>query len=77
MLASLHMVDRVILFGEETPEALIRALRPDVMIKGADYAGKPLAGADFIKSIGGEVVLAPLVDGLSTTNLIKKMAGDA
>lgn len=77
MLASLHMVDRVVLFGEETPEALIRALRPDVMIKGADYAGKPLAGADFIKSNGGEVVLAPLVDGLSTTNLIKKMAGEA
>jgi D-beta-D-heptose 7-phosphate kinase/D-beta-D-heptose 1-phosphate adenosyltransferase len=77
MLASLHMVDRVILFGEETPETLIQALRPDVMIKGADYAGKPLAGADFIKSIGGEVVLAPLVDGLSTTNLIQKMAGEA
>ncbi len=77
MLASLHMIDRVVLFGEDTPEALIKALRPDVMIKGSDYAGKPLAGADFVKSIGGEVVLAPLVDGLSTTNLIKKMAGDA
>jgi len=77
MLASLHMVDRVVLFGEETPEDLIRAVRPDVMIKGADYAGKPLAGADFIEAIGGEVVLAPLVDGLSTTNLIKKMAGEA
>ncbi len=77
MLASLHMVDRVVLFGEETPEALIEALRPDVMIKGGDYIAEDLPGADFVKSIGGEVVLAPLVDGLSTTNLIKKMAGEA
>ncbi|MCP2670158.1 D-glycero-beta-D-manno-heptose 1-phosphate adenylyltransferase [Maricaulaceae bacterium EIL42A08] len=77
MLASLHMVDRVVLFGEETPEALIEAIVPDVMIKGGDYVADDLPGADFVKANGGDVVLAPLVDGLSTTNLIKKMAGEA
>ncbi len=77
MLASLHMVDRVILFGQETPEALIQAIRPDVMIKGGDYVADDLPGADFVKSYGGDIVLAPLVDGLSTTNLVKKMAGEA
>jgi D-beta-D-heptose 7-phosphate kinase/D-beta-D-heptose 1-phosphate adenosyltransferase len=76
MLASLHMVDRVVLFGEETPQDLIEALCPDVMIKGSDYKADDLPGAAFVKARGGEVVLAPLVDGLSTTNLIEKMSGE-
>ena len=73
MLASLDMVDRVVIFEDDTPQALIEALNPHVMIKGADYAADDLPGAAFIKANGGEVVLAPLVSGQSTTNIIKKM----
>ena len=73
MLASLEMTDRVVVFEEDTPEALIRALRPHVMIKGADYKADDLPGAAFIKEIGGEVLLAPLVDGLSTSRIVEKM----
>jgi D-beta-D-heptose 7-phosphate kinase/D-beta-D-heptose 1-phosphate adenosyltransferase len=73
MLASLEMTDRVVIFDEDTPESLIRALKPDVMIKGADYKAESLPGADFIQSYGGEVVIAPLLDGLSTTNIVDKM----
>ena len=75
MLASLEMVDRVVLFEEDTPEALIRALRPHVMIKGADYVADDLPGAAFMREIGGEVVLAPLMPGRSTTSIIQKLKG--
>ncbi|MCC5995195.1 MAG: D-glycero-beta-D-manno-heptose 1-phosphate adenylyltransferase [Oceanicaulis sp.] len=77
MLASLDMVDRVVVFDEDTPEDLIRALNPHVLVKGADYAADDLPGAAFIKSNGGEVVLAPLVKGLSTTALVERMKRDA
>ncbi|MFW6413574.1 MAG: D-glycero-beta-D-manno-heptose 1-phosphate adenylyltransferase, partial [Oceanicaulis sp.] len=73
MLASLEMVDRVVVFEEDTPEALIRALRPHVMVKGADYRADDLPGAAFMKEIGGEILLAPLLDGRSTTNIIGKL----
>lgn len=75
MLASLEMVDRVVLFEEDTPEELIRAIEPHVLIKGADYLADELPGAAFVKSRGGEVVLAPLVEGISTTNIVRKLAG--
>lgn len=75
MLASLEMVDRVVVFEEDTPQALIEALTPHVLIKGADYTADELPGARHIKAHGGEVVLAPLVEGLSTTNLVNKLAG--
>lgn len=75
MLASLEMVDRVVVFEEDTPEELIRAIDPHVLIKGADYIADDLPGAAYIKSRGGEVVLAPLVQGLSTTNIVKKLSG--
>ena len=77
MLASLDMVDRVVIFEEDTPQALIEAINPHVMIKGADYVAGDLPGAAFVKANGGEVVLAPLVEGQSTTRIIEKLNGDA
>ncbi|BAI73143.1 ADP-heptose synthase [Azospirillum sp. B510] len=75
VLASLGCVDLVVIFGEDTPETLIRVLRPDVLVKGADYTIDRVVGADFVQSCGGTVVLAELVQGQSTTNTIKRMKG--
>lgn len=75
MLASLEMVDRVVVFEEDTPASLIEALQPHVMIKGADYAADELPGADFMRRTGGEIILAPLVDGMSTTNIVNRLRG--
>ncbi|WP_429911367.1 D-glycero-beta-D-manno-heptose 1-phosphate adenylyltransferase [Glycocaulis sp.] len=78
MLAALESVDRVVVFEEDTPEELIRAIAPDVLVKGADYKPDDLPGADFIKSRGGEIIIAPLQAGFSTTALVEKMkAGNA
>ncbi|MEO1038097.1 MAG: D-glycero-beta-D-manno-heptose 1-phosphate adenylyltransferase [Pseudomonadota bacterium] len=77
MLASLESVDRVVVFEEDTPEALIQAIRPDVLIKGADYQADDLPGAAFIKSYGGEVRLAPLEAGRSTTALVERLKSGA
>ncbi len=73
MLASLEMVDRVVIFDEDTPEALIRALKPHVMIKGADYKADDLPGAAFMRQTGGEVLLAPLLEGRSTSRIVDRM----
>ncbi len=73
VLASLAMVDLVVIFGEDTPEKLIHALRPDVLVKGADYKRKDIVGADFVASYGGQVVLADLVpEQSSSTGLINR-----
>ncbi|HYC03998.1 MAG TPA: D-glycero-beta-D-manno-heptose-7-phosphate kinase [Azospirillaceae bacterium] len=75
VLASLASVDLVVLFGEDTPLALIEALRPDVLVKGADYTIDKVVGADLVQGWGGRVVLADLVEGQSTTKTIAKMQG--
>lgn len=67
LLAALFFVDAVILFDEETPEELIRMIRPDVLVKGGDYAPDKIAGADFVKNNGGFVHIIPLLAGYSTT----------
>ncbi|MCF6227260.1 MAG: D-glycero-beta-D-manno-heptose 1-phosphate adenylyltransferase, partial [Planctomycetes bacterium] len=72
VLAALGDVDYVTVFNEDTPEKLIRAVGPDVLIKGEDWAGKTVAGAKFVESNGGKVVFAPMVDGKSTTSMIAK-----
>ena len=74
VLASLAAVDAVVVFAEDTPIALIEALRPDVLVKGADYAKAQVVGADRVESWGGKVLLAELAPGHSTTATIKKMA---
>ncbi|QJE74052.1 D-glycero-beta-D-manno-heptose-7-phosphate kinase [Aerophototrophica crusticola] len=75
VLASLASVDLVVVFGEDTPLELIQALRPDVLVKGADYTVDTVVGAPFVQSYGGQVVLAELVDGQSTTRTIARMKG--
>jgi D-beta-D-heptose 7-phosphate kinase/D-beta-D-heptose 1-phosphate adenosyltransferase len=72
LLSGLSCVDFIVLFAEETPEQLIRALSPDVLAKGGDYREEEIAGAAYVKSQGGKVVLIPLVPGLSSTRLIQK-----
>ncbi|MBY0432120.1 MAG: bifunctional heptose 7-phosphate kinase/heptose 1-phosphate adenyltransferase, partial [Rhodospirillales bacterium] len=74
VLASLASVDAVVVFGEETPMALIEILRPDVLVKGADYTRDTVVGGDFVESYGGRVVLAQLEEGHSTTATIARMA---
>lgn len=73
VLASLATVDAVAIFGEDTPLELIREVRPDVLVKGADYTVETVVGAEFVQSYGGRVVLAQLEDGHSTTATIARM----
>ena len=74
VLAGLGSVDLVVPFEEATPLKLIEAARPDVLIKGADYSEDQVVGGDLVKSWGGEVKLARLVDGYSTTAAIARMS---
>ncbi|MCX7927567.1 MAG: D-glycero-beta-D-manno-heptose 1-phosphate adenylyltransferase [Candidatus Omnitrophica bacterium] len=73
LVAALESVDYVVLFKEDTPESLIRSLRPDVLVKGADWQTKDIVGARFVQSYGGKVVRIKLVKGFSTTAIIKKI----
>lgn len=75
VLSALECVDYVVGFEDPDPEALIRKLRPDVLVKGEDWAGKVVVGQKFVESIGGRVVLVPLVEGLSTTGLVDRIRG--
>ncbi len=69
VLAALYMVDYVTLFDEETPYGLIKEVQPDVLVKGADWDIKNIVGADIVK----EVRTIPFVEGISTTDIIKKI----
>lgn len=73
LLAALTCVDCVVLFDEDTPLALIERLRPDVLVKGADYARDAIVGADEVEAWGGRVVRVPLVPGYSTTRLLERL----
>jgi D-beta-D-heptose 7-phosphate kinase/D-beta-D-heptose 1-phosphate adenosyltransferase len=64
----------VTLFDEDTPLAMIQALKPDVLVKGSDYAVEQVVGADLVQSWGGRVVLVTLEDGHSTSGTIRRMA---
>src|SRR5690606_28236174 len=75
VLAALSDVDYVTVFEDDTPEKLIRKVKPDVLVKGEDWSGKRVAGADFVESNGGRVVFAPLVQGKSTSKIIEKAKG--
>ena len=73
ILLALKAVDYVVMFGEDTPEALIRRVRPDVLVKGADYRTAEIVGADFVQSCGGTVKRVRLTPGRSTTAVLKKL----
>ena len=76
VLASLSSVDLVLPFDAPTPIALIEAIGPDVLLKGADYTVETVVGAGFVQARGGAVVLVPLVDGVSTTATIHKLTAN-
>jgi D-beta-D-heptose 7-phosphate kinase / D-beta-D-heptose 1-phosphate adenosyltransferase len=72
LVAALPYVDAVVLFDEETPLSLIRAVRPNVLVKGEDYTEEEVVGANEVRSWGGRVTLIPLVEGSSTTEILKR-----
>lgn len=71
-LLALDTVDAVIVFDEDTPLALIEALRPDVLVKGADYALEDIVGREIVEGSGGRVVRVPLVPDVSTTKILER-----
>ncbi len=77
VLSAMECVHYVVGFEDTDPESLIRKVRPDVLIKGQDWAEKGVVGGDFVESIGGKVVLMPLVEGCSTTALLERIRSEA
>jgi D-beta-D-heptose 7-phosphate kinase/D-beta-D-heptose 1-phosphate adenosyltransferase len=75
VLAALAMVDAVVPFGEDTPEALVEEITPDVLVKGEDWEDKGVVGREWVESHGGEVFLAPLLPGRSTSAIARKLGG--
>ena len=73
VLAALVFVDYVTLFEEDTPEELIKVVRPDVLVKGGDYTLDNIVGADFVTQNGGTVTTIPCVEGFSSTRIIEKL----
>lgn len=75
VLASLLMVDLVVIFEEDTPLNLITTLRPDVLVKGGDYTLDQIVGSKEVMEYGGRVIINSIVEGFSTTGIIGKMKG--
>jgi D-beta-D-heptose 7-phosphate kinase/D-beta-D-heptose 1-phosphate adenosyltransferase len=73
VLEELESIEYLVRFDEQTPLNLIEAIKPDVLVKGADYKKEQVVGWDIVESHGGRVALAPLIDGRSTTSLIQKI----
>lgn len=73
VLEALRSVGFVITFDEDTPLELIKAIQPDVLVKGGDYTPDTIVGADVVKERGGQVVVIPLLEGRSTTSIIDKI----
>ena len=73
LLASLLMVDAVVIFEEDTPLHLITSLQPDVLVKGGDYTMEQIVGAYEVMALGGRVVINPIVQGYSTTDVLEKI----
>jgi D-beta-D-heptose 7-phosphate kinase/D-beta-D-heptose 1-phosphate adenosyltransferase len=75
VLASLADIDAVVIFGQDTPLALIEAIRPDLLVKGADYKLAEVVGAEIVGAYGGEIMLAEIEPGHSATDIIRRVAG--
>jgi D-glycero-beta-D-manno-heptose 1-phosphate adenylyltransferase len=73
LLASLMMVDAVVLFEQETPLELIQTLKPDVLVKGGDYTIESIVGAEDVMQNGGKVEIIPLIPGVSTTLIAERI----
>jgi len=76
VLGGLDAVDFVVVFDEDTPEAIIRELKPQTLVKGGDYTEASVVGAPFVRSYGGDVVLIPLVEGRSTSSMVARLKGE-
>ncbi len=72
LLASLLMVDYVVIFEDDTPLELIKKINPHVLVKGGDYLAESIVGADYVISYGGKIQICPLLEGHSTTSIIQK-----
>ena len=77
MLEELESIDYLIRFDTDTPLELIRAVAPDVLVKGGDYSEETIVGAREVRGWGGDVRVIPLTPGQSTTNIIKALRGDS
>ena len=75
VLAALRFIDAVVIFDQDTPLELIKALGPDVLVKGGDWSEDKIVGSDYVRSLGGDVRSLKLVDGFSTTGLVAKIRG--
>ncbi len=73
MLAALACVDLVVLFEETSVAPLVERIRPDILVKASEYAVEDVVGGDFVQSYGGQVVLAPLADGISTSEIVERL----
>lgn len=73
VLEELESIDYLIRFDTDTPLDLIQAIKPNVLVKGADYAKEAVVGWDFVEGLGGHVALAPLIDGRSTSSVIRRI----
>jgi len=73
VLAALASVDAVVIFDEDTPHAIISALQPDILVKGADWGENAIVGRDIVEARGGKVVRLPLAEGHSTTKIIERV----
>jgi len=76
ILASLECVDAVLIFEELTPQRVIAALLPDVLVKGGDWPGNQIVGREEVEGAGGKVVRVDVVDGYSTSEILKKIRGE-
>ena len=73
LLGELECVGAVVVFSEDTPERLIRAVKPDVLVKGAQYDPASVPGAAFVESYGGQLALLDVVEGRSTTGTVERI----
>jgi D-beta-D-heptose 7-phosphate kinase/D-beta-D-heptose 1-phosphate adenosyltransferase len=77
VMAALAAVDAVVLFAEDTPLELIELIKPDVLVKGGDYSVETVVGHEVVLAAGGRVEIVPTVEGFSTSNIVKKLQGNA
>jgi rfaE bifunctional protein nucleotidyltransferase chain/domain len=73
VVAALECVDGVVIFDEDTPDAIIKLVQPDVLVKGADWPADQIVGRDTVEARGGRVVLIPVEPGHSTTGIVEKI----
>jgi D-beta-D-heptose 7-phosphate kinase/D-beta-D-heptose 1-phosphate adenosyltransferase len=76
VIASLIMVDAVVIFNEETPLELIKIIKPDVLIKGGDYTMETMVGSKEVLENGGRIEIIPIKEGFSTTGIIRRISGN-